>query len=265
MKVKKNALLWSGILLVGLSLALLVVSFLPGWTGNADPAIAFFSATAVLIFFMFTAPPDWDWKGWLYIPIAIFLALGIVFLMNALTNDWGAWAYAWLFCLAGAGIGVSLSARTVTRNRLLYNIGLVTSAGGVALFSLFGAIAGGTFIRIFSILLLGVIGVLLVIWTRGKIPWLVWDASQHGPVSSNEGTAAGFAPSGSQVLVEPLSKRELEVLRWIEEGLSNAEIATRLVVAHSTVKTHINNIYTKLGVQSRAQALRRARELGLLE
>ncbi len=70
--------------------------------------------------------------------------------------------------------------------------------------------------------------------------------------------------SNLQPLPEPLSERELVVLRLIAEGLSNQEIAERLVVAVSTVKTHINNIYGKLGVGNRTQALTRARELGLL-
>jgi LuxR family maltose regulon positive regulatory protein len=60
-----------------------------------------------------------------------------------------------------------------------------------------------------------------------------------------------------------LSERELEVLRLIADGFSNAEIAQRLVIALGTVKRHINNIYGKLGVQSRTQAVARARELGL--
>lgn len=63
---------------------------------------------------------------------------------------------------------------------------------------------------------------------------------------------------------EPLSERELAVLRLIAEGLSNQEIADRMVVALSTVKTHINNIYGKLDVASRTQALARAREFKLL-
>ena len=61
-----------------------------------------------------------------------------------------------------------------------------------------------------------------------------------------------------------MSERELTVLGLIAEGLSNQEIAERLVVAVSTVKTHINNIYSKLGVGNRTQALARARELKLL-
>jgi LuxR family maltose regulon positive regulatory protein len=64
--------------------------------------------------------------------------------------------------------------------------------------------------------------------------------------------------------MEPLTSRELEVLRLIALGKANGEIARELVVAVSTVKAHINNIFGKLGVTSRTQALVRARELQLL-
>jgi len=66
-------------------------------------------------------------------------------------------------------------------------------------------------------------------------------------------------------LVESLSKRELEVLRLIAEGLSNQEIAQRLYLSVPTVKWHTTRIYGKLGVTNRTQAVARARALGLLE
>jgi LuxR family maltose regulon positive regulatory protein len=65
-------------------------------------------------------------------------------------------------------------------------------------------------------------------------------------------------------LIEPLSDREQEVLRLIADGLSNHEIADKLVIGLGTVKTHINNIFGKLDVKSRTQAVARARELRLL-
>ncbi len=65
-------------------------------------------------------------------------------------------------------------------------------------------------------------------------------------------------------LFEPLSDRELEVLRLIADGLTNNEIAEQLTVAVSTVKTHINNLYRKLDVTSRTRAIARARESKLL-
>jgi LuxR family maltose regulon positive regulatory protein len=63
-------------------------------------------------------------------------------------------------------------------------------------------------------------------------------------------------------LVEPLSEREIEVLQRIVAGYSNREIAAQLTIAHSTVKTHINNIYSKLGVQTRSEAIERAQNPG---
>jgi LuxR family maltose regulon positive regulatory protein len=65
-------------------------------------------------------------------------------------------------------------------------------------------------------------------------------------------------------LVEPLSERELEVLRLVAAGLSNREIAGKLILSLGTIKTHIHNIYGKLDVRNRAQAVDRARELDLL-
>jgi LuxR family maltose regulon positive regulatory protein len=65
-------------------------------------------------------------------------------------------------------------------------------------------------------------------------------------------------------LIEPLTARELEVLRLIAEGLTNRQIADRLILALGTVKWYTTQIYGKLGVQNRAQAIRRAQELNLL-
>ncbi|MEZ4519629.1 MAG: LuxR C-terminal-related transcriptional regulator [Chloroflexota bacterium] len=67
-----------------------------------------------------------------------------------------------------------------------------------------------------------------------------------------------------QPLVEPLSARELEILHLIGEGYSNQAIAGQLVITLHTVKKHTSNIYGKLGVGSRTQAVARARELGLI-
>jgi ATP/maltotriose-dependent transcriptional regulator MalT len=76
-------------------------------------------------------------------------------------------------------------------------------------------------------------------------------------------TAEG-RPIGAQPLIEPLSERELEVLRLLGSDLSGPDIARELVVSLSTVRTHTQNIYAKLGVNGRRAAIRRAAELDLL-
>jgi LuxR family maltose regulon positive regulatory protein len=75
---------------------------------------------------------------------------------------------------------------------------------------------------------------------------------------------APLAPTFAQSLADPLTERELEVLHLLADGLSNKEIGDRLVIAPSTVKQHLKNIYGKLDVHSRTQAVARGRELALL-
>lgn len=75
-------------------------------------------------------------------------------------------------------------------------------------------------------------------------------------------TLAAPSPAGS--LLEPLTERELDVLRLLVAGLSNAAMARELIITVGTVKSHVNHIYGKLGVQSRSQAIARAHTLHLL-
>lgn len=76
--------------------------------------------------------------------------------------------------------------------------------------------------------------------------------------------SGGDSDANPHPFVESLTDRELEVLQLVAEGLSDRQIAEALTVVAGTVKRHLNNIYSKLGVHSRTQALARAKELKLL-
>jgi LuxR family maltose regulon positive regulatory protein len=76
--------------------------------------------------------------------------------------------------------------------------------------------------------------------------------------------AAGTNTLPDEAVASPLSERELEILILIAQGLSNAEIAQRLYITTGTVKVHASNIYSKLGVKGRIEAVNWARELGLI-
>jgi LuxR family transcriptional regulator, maltose regulon positive regulatory protein len=90
------------------------------------------------------------------------------------------------------------------------------------------------------------------------------DAQEPDPRA--EGKAPVLNPASAlEGMVEPLSQRETEVLRLVALGLTNNEIAERLVISPGTVKVHTNNIYAKLGVSSRTLAAARARSLGIIE
>lgn len=100
----------------------------------------------------------------------------------------------------------------------------------------------------------------------GMLTGIRYVAPEFVDMVLNQGRADRLVNKTSpvQALAEPLSARELEVLRLIAAGLSNAEIAERLFIAEATVKRHINHIYGKLEVNSRTQGIARARTLGLL-
>jgi LuxR family maltose regulon positive regulatory protein len=78
------------------------------------------------------------------------------------------------------------------------------------------------------------------------------------------GVSALWATRPCTTMVEPLTERELEVLRLLRTSLSLPEIAGKLVISANTVRSHAKHIYAKLDVHSRGDALARAQEMGLL-
>jgi LuxR family maltose regulon positive regulatory protein len=84
------------------------------------------------------------------------------------------------------------------------------------------------------------------------------------PVAEPEQTASLKTQVPKSGLIESLSEREIEVLQLIAEGFTNREIADRLYLSLNTVKVHTRNIYGKLGAHHRADAVAKARALGVL-
>ena len=84
-------------------------------------------------------------------------------------------------------------------------------------------------------------------------------------VKTSAPTEPANAPLTAQASANVFKRRELEVLRLVAKGLSNREIAAQLVLAQSTVKWYLSELYGKMGVANRRQAEIRAREMGLLD
>ena len=101
---------------------------------------------------------------------------------------------------------------------------------------------------------------------RGRGPAMAGSPSYIGYLlqEASGGQETSSTQPASPALADPLSQREREVLRLIAEGLSNREICERLFLALDTVKGHNRRIFGKLDVQSRTEAIARARELGVL-
>lgn len=103
-----------------------------------------------------------------------------------------------------------------------------------------------------------------------KLVPLLQEAARRSPTPEYIGEILAACPSGSHqkthlIMVEPLSERELEVLRLVTAGLSNREIAARLFVSPNTVKSHIHNICGKLDARNRTEAAIRAKENHLFD
>jgi DNA-binding CsgD family transcriptional regulator len=241
----------ASIALVAAGGILLVLNLLLDWKVNLALPLVFLVLSAAFFYLAVQLKPAAHWSPWLYIPGALTGAFGIIFLLNVITGDWNAWAYAWLLLLAGMGIGLLLANRETRRSNLLNLIGWILSLTGITFFAVFGVIAGGLLIQVIAPVILVAVGL--------SLRWLKLDRSLP---QSLQHVLHPNTPA-TETLIEPLSARELEVLQLISEGDTNAQIAYKLSVSQSTVKTHINNIYGKLGTQSRVQAVNRARELKL--
>ncbi|MCO6452928.1 MAG: response regulator transcription factor [Caldilineales bacterium] len=90
------------------------------------------------------------------------------------------------------------------------------------------------------------------------------DPSVTRKVMAEFARMAPTVPRSNPDLIEPLSEREIDVLRLLAEGLTNREIAQRLFLAEGTVKNYVTSILGKIEARDRTQAALRARELGLL-
>jgi len=88
-------------------------------------------------------------------------------------------------------------------------------------------------------------------------------AVQHHVVAALAATDGQVAARGESELPDELTPREAEVLALIAEGLTNAEIAARLVVSPATIKSHINHLFAKAGIRDRAQAVNYAYRTGI--
>jgi len=127
--------------------------------------------------------------------------------------------------------------------------------------------------EVFDALRAGAVGYLLKDATRDKLVEAIRSAARGesflqpsvaAKVVAEFSRLAPGRPVAPATLVEPLSERELEVLRCLGQGMSNKEIAAELGIAEGTAKNHMTNILGKLGVLDRTQAALRARDLGLV-
>ncbi len=215
MKKFNRVVFITSIVLVSLGLLSLGLDFFFGWQVNLGWPLALIMLGAVFFILAEVLLDKWAWAGLFDIPGSLLAAFGLIFLLNMLTGDWNAWAYAWMLVVSGLGIGVILANRACHWPRAVNITAWGLIIGGVTLAVLFGAIAGGRFIQVMAPILL-VLGGISLRWLHleKRLPqrWL-------RRLKLEDPLPAGGAPAAPDQsrLVEPLSGRELEVLKLIEQ------------------------------------------------
>ena len=129
---------------------------------------------------------------------------------------------------------------------------------GLELFVLFSPQSQDIYIGVIALLFTG-LGIWLAMkLSKPKIETIIVEKPIY--ISTNN----DFTPNEAEIENLSISKRELEVLQLIAEGLSNREIAEKLFVSLNTVKTHSSNVFEKLDVKRRTQAVEKAKKSGLI-
>ena len=165
----------------------------------------------------------------------------------------------WLLKAAETGDRISKAIEILLIEALTFQAGGDASRAMAALERALALAEPGGFVRIFVDEGSPMAQLLYKAVTRGIAPDHARRLLSAFPATEPEKTKAPKVE-----LIEPLSEREIEVLQLIAEGLSNREIASRIFVSLNTIKVHTRNIYGKLDVHNRTQAVARARTLGVL-
>ena len=110
---------------------------------------------------------------------------------------------------------------------------------------------------------LGIVAIAFLVIGLG-VGWVLQRKSPPQHITQNPNSQIEATPILNDYTITGLSEREYEVLECLASGLSNQEIADKLFVSLSTIKTHVSNIYLKLDVKRRTQAITKAKELNII-
>ena len=158
----RKASLAFGTLLIAFGVIFLAFALIPGLSiGLAWPGI-FFLLAAGFSLPVFLWPELRKGLAALFIPGAIFFALGLIFTYNVLSDDWVSWAYAWLLLVAGVGLGLALAAAFGGWGHSTRWVGLYMLSIATGIFGLFATLFGAPALKIIGALLVMLVGVLLL-------------------------------------------------------------------------------------------------------
>jgi hypothetical protein len=152
-----------GIILIALGVLFLLFSLLPGMYVEVVWPVIFYIIAAAFIAPAFLWPQNRRGLAALFIPGMVFLSLGLIFTYTVATNDWVAWAYAWLLLISGVGLGMLLAASYGGWDRNAFWAGIWMLAISAGLFGLFATLFGTVLLKTIGAILIIVIGGVLLL------------------------------------------------------------------------------------------------------
>lgn len=147
--------------LIGLGVVFLVFNIV-GWTLNVTWPILFFILAAGFYAPAVIWPSARQGLAALYIPGSILFVLGAIFTYNTATEDWVSWAYAWVLVPGGVGLGLWLASLVGGWGKEAMWVGLIMMVVCLVVFAFFGMLFGSAVLKVFSPILLILMGILLV-------------------------------------------------------------------------------------------------------
>lgn len=162
MRANNRGSLYVAVLLIGMGVLFLAFNLIPGFAiGSAWPVVFYILAAG-----FYLPPIVWSDQirslSGLFIPASIFMALGLLFTYDVLTQDWASWGYAWTLIVAGVGGGMALAGWAGRWGSMPTWVGSWMLLGSLAIFALFGSIFGLPLLKLVAPALLIIAGIVLI-------------------------------------------------------------------------------------------------------
>jgi hypothetical protein len=152
-----------GVVLVVIGIIFLTFALVPGLSLTLYWPVIFFVMAAAFAVPYFVWPEAKKGLAALFIPASILFALGLIFTYTVSSDDWVAWAYAWLLIVSGVGLGLALSSTLGGWGRTVMWVGLWMLGISVGLFGLFATLFGAPALKTFGAALVILVGVLMLL------------------------------------------------------------------------------------------------------
>ena len=152
-----------GVALIAIGVIFLAFAVVPGLSLTFYWPVIFYVLAVAFAMPYFVWPEARTGLAALFIPGSIFLSLGLIFTYTVTSNDWGAWAYAWLLIVAGVGLGLALASTLGSWGKVVLWVGIWMLGISTGLFGLFATLFGGPLLKTLGSGLVILVGVLLML------------------------------------------------------------------------------------------------------